>query len=99
MTIVWQSMQNQKDSSDSGLFAVAVAYSLFDGEDPSTLAYDQKMMRKHLAMCFQVRELARFPISTSVLPMQDERNEVLELFCHSRMPYSGSFIIECTMLC
>ena len=54
------------------------------------------MMRVHLAMCFQVGELAQFPISTSVLPMQDERKEVVELFCHCRMPYSGSFMIECT---
>ena len=96
MTIVWPSMQNQKGSSDCGLFAVASAYSLFNGEDPSTQAYDQKMMRVHLAMCFQVGELAQFPISTSVLPMQDERKEVVGLFCHCRMPYSGSFMIECT---
>ena len=73
----------------------AVAFSLLIGEDPSTQAYDQKTMRVHLAMCFQVGELAQFPVNASVLPMQHERKEVVELFCHCRMPYSGSFMIEC----
>jgi hypothetical protein len=36
MTIVRPSMQNQKGCSDCGLFAVAVAFSLLIGEDPST---------------------------------------------------------------
>jgi hypothetical protein len=94
MTIVWPSMQNQKGCSDCGLFAVAVAFSLLIGEDPSTQAYDQKTMRVHLAMGFQVGELAQFPVNASVLPMQHERKEVVELFCHCRMPYSGSFMIE-----
>jgi hypothetical protein len=58
MTIVRPSMQNQKGCSDCGLFAVAVAFSLLIGEDPSTQAYDQKTMRVHLTMCFQVGELA-----------------------------------------
>ena len=95
MTIVWPSMQNQKGCSDCGLFAVAVAYSLLTGKDPTTQAYDQKMMRVHLAMCFQVRELAQFPTNLGVLPMQRERKKVVELFCHCRMPNSGSFMIEC----
>ena len=86
MTIVWPSMQNQKGCSDCGLFAVAVAFSLLIGEDPSTQDYDQKTMRVHLAMCFQVGELAQFPVNASVLPMQHERKEVVELLCHCRMP-------------
>ena len=89
------SMQNQKGCSDCGLFAVAVAFSFLIGEDPSTQAYDQKTMQVHLAMCFQVGELAQFPVNASVLPMQHERKEVVKLFCHCRIPYCGSFMIEC----
>ena len=95
MTIVWPSVQKQKGCSDCGLFAIAAAFSLLVGEDPSEQAYDQKMMRAHLAICFQVGELAQFPVSASGLAMQHERTEVVELFCHCRMPDSGSFMIEC----
>jgi invasion protein IalB len=57
---------------DCGLFFFSFAFSLLIGEDPSTQAYDQKTMRVHLAMCFQVGELAQFPVNASVLPMQHE---------------------------
>lgn len=62
--------------------------------DLSEQVYDQKM-RVHLTMCFQVGELAQFPVSAPAVHIQCERKKIEELFCHCGMPYSGSFMIEC----
>ena len=55
-------MVQQSGTADCGLFALAVAISLCNGDYPSTQAYDQSVMRAHLALCFECRELAGFPV-------------------------------------
>ncbi|XP_028404805.1 probable protein phosphatase DDB_G0282105 [Dendronephthya gigantea] len=62
MFISYPPMQKQKGCDDCGLFALAVAFSLLAGDDPSQLTYDQSCMREHLALCFQVGELGPFPL-------------------------------------
>ena len=98
MTIEWPSMQQQSGTTDCGLFAIAVAVSLCNGDNPSLQCYDQSVMREHLAMCFQCEEIGVFPVlpqSRHVVGDSVKRN--IELFCHCRMPYmKGVFMIECS---
>ena len=92
----WPSMQRQRGESDCGLFAVAVAISLLNGEDPGSKSYDQSVMRSHLAVCFHCEELAVFPESSSKCGTNEKREETIEVFCHCRMPFRhGVFMIEC----
>ena len=65
MIIEYPAMQKQR------LFAVAVAFSLLAGDDPSQQSYDQKSMRAHLSLCFQVGDLAAFPQMQAVSRMQE----------------------------
>ena len=44
MIIEWPSMVQQSGTADCGMFALAVAISLCNGDDPSTQAYDQRVM-------------------------------------------------------
>ena len=99
MTINYPSMQKQQGYDDCGLFALAMAFSLLAGDDPSQLTYDQSCMREHLALCFQLNELAPFPVKPSgceQIQRKMTRTVTVELFCHCRKPDSGTFMIECS---
>ena len=95
MTIQWVDMKKQKGSSDCGLFAIASAASLCNGQDPSAQAFDQSVMRAHLALCFDCEEISHFPVTSRHGGGSVE--EHIRLFCHCRMPYNeGIFMVECS---
>ena len=56
ITLTFQTVQRQQDSSSCGLFAVAFATSLCFGSDPSTIMYDSATLRSHLKHCFVYQE-------------------------------------------
>ena len=45
-------VQSQKGCNDCGVFALAFATTLCNGECPTSMTYNQKSMRKHLLDCF-----------------------------------------------
>ena len=90
-------MQRQRGDSNCGLFAVAVATSLLNGEDPGSKSYDQSVL-SYLALCFHCQELAVFPASSSKCVINEKREKTIKVFCHCRMPFKdGVFIIECSV--
>ena len=54
-------IQTQTNSSDCGLFAIACATELVDGQDPVVCNWDQTMMRSHLIKCLTEGKMVRFP--------------------------------------
>ena len=66
LVISYPPMQRQQGCDDCSLFSLAVAFSLLAGDDPSRLTYDQTCMREHLALCFQLSDLAPFPLKKNV---------------------------------
>ena len=97
MVIEWPSMVQQKGCSDCGLFALAVAVSLCNDDDPGLQAYDQRALRVHLALCFQCDEITSFPVKPSRHVVEVSAEETVDLFCHCRIPYSdGVFMVECS---
>ena len=52
--------QKQNGTDDGGLYALAFATSLAYGHDPSTINYNQGMMRKHLIECFENKKMVPF---------------------------------------
>ena len=50
-------MQEQRGSSDCGLFALAFITSVCCGVDPASQTYSQKEMRKHLLACIENDEM------------------------------------------
>ena len=57
-------VQQQKGSKDCGCFAIAFSVSLLYGEDPSTLVYEQEMLREHIVNCFTRKHFLPFPAKT-----------------------------------
>ena len=54
-------MQQQMGGSDCGVIAIAVATSLCNGEDPTTVRWKQCEMRHHLINCFEANRMTPFP--------------------------------------
>ncbi len=53
--------QIQDGCNDCGLFALAFCTALANGEDLSSIKFDQSLMRKHLQICFENKHLVCFP--------------------------------------
>ena len=60
-TIRITSSQLQEGGSDCGLFAIAAATSLCNGESPNSIRWDQKLMRAHLLKSFEQGKIKPFP--------------------------------------
>ena len=53
--------QKQVGGTDCGLFAIANAMEVLTGNDVGHVVFDQTMMRKHLATCFENGKIHPFP--------------------------------------
>ena len=51
----------QKNTWDCGVLAVAIAYDLCAGNDPSTIDYDHTAIRQHLVTCLRNCSISQFP--------------------------------------
>lgn len=91
---MWYAVKNcqqQKNSYDCGVFAIAFATSLAFDQDPCDIVYDTKCMRNHLLLCFEKEELSPFP-TLSVRPQRNSRDnretrelaKSIEVYCHCR---------------
>jgi len=89
-------MQEQFGASDCGLFAIATATTICYGQDVCMLEFDQSVMRKHLLQCFQSGAMLPFP-SHSIAARKPKimKEELVEIHCHCRLPYTGSKMVQC----
>lgn len=55
------SMQIQVGATDCGLFAIAVLVALLHNKDPSTIKFNQSLMRQHLISSFELNKFIMFP--------------------------------------
>ena len=60
-TVQLMNMQQQKGSTDCGLFAIATATSLCFGDDPTMILYTQDDLRQHLLDCLTAEDISPFP--------------------------------------
>ena len=61
VTLIFPDVQQQSDGSACGVFALAYAYTLCQGEDPVEIQYDVLKMRPHFLSCLQKGEFTVFP--------------------------------------
>ena len=82
---------------DCGLFALASACAICNGQDPSTIRFDQAMMRQHLIDGLSNKLLTPFPgkIKRSVKKLVPARTEVVKVYCTCRLPDDGHKMVEC----
>ena len=82
-------VQQQTNSVDCGLFAIAFAASLAFGEDPTTVVYDTERLRPHLVKCLDNNAMKTFPKLYGKRMLRYQlKLSTIELYCICRMPYN-----------
>ena len=54
-------VQQQKNSIDCGMFAIAHAIEILHGENVEKSSFDVNLMRDHLLVCLQLQKFSPFP--------------------------------------
>lgn len=67
LTLEFVQFQKQRNKADCGLFAVAAAFSIVAGNDPSKDGYDDSKMRKHFYQCLATNTFNEFPKYTGTV--------------------------------
>ena len=87
-TILSQSVQQQGDGVDYGVYAIAFATILAYGSNPWKEIYDKKKIRPHLVECLKIGKLLPFPTITGEVVRCDTATSNIELYCLCRVPYA-----------
>ena len=94
--IEYMNMQYQIGGNDCGVFAIASACSICNGQDPSALKFDQDAMRPHLIDAFLKKKLVPFPTRSSRRgKITVCCSEKVSVYCVCRLPEDGSRMVEC----
>ena len=64
----------QQGGVDCGLFAIAYAVDIANGEDPASFVYDQGTMRHHLLTCLESFTISPFPKKSRISDQSPARN-------------------------
>ena len=92
--VSYMDVQLQAGGSDCGLFALAFATSLCNGDKPEAVLYEQSSLRNHLFSGIMQQKLLPFPKKRKRKPRQpiDQR---IPVFCVCRLIDDGRKMIQC----
>ena len=85
----YANIQIQEGGNDCGLFAIAIATAICNGDKPELLEFDQKMMRRHFLKCLQDQVILPFPSQEVVRDSDFYDMEDVEIFCVCRQMDNG----------
>ena len=88
-------IQVQAGTRDCGLFAIANALSIVNGEEPSKKMFDQKTMRRDLVRDFDNRVLRSFNGRKVTRKRRSCNDVTIKVYCHCRGLEEGE-MIECS---
>ena len=99
ITINWPDVTQQEGGSDCGLFCIAIATSLCEGDNPTHLEYNQTGLRSHLLNCFLRRRMSAFPSCLKTMPhVTPLATESFSVHCICRQPLlSNASLTSCHM--
>ncbi|XP_066291223.1 polycystin-1-like protein 2 [Branchiostoma lanceolatum] len=85
LTVFLLDVQHQRNVLDCGLFAIAWAVDIAEGQDVSGVLYNNRKMRSHLKTCFKQGNLTPFPRLSSTRK-KEGRTKVqrITLVCHCK---------------
>ena len=96
ITIHYCDVQWQVDGNDCGIFAIAFATAICNGDEPASIVFDQNNMRKHLKTCFDNGKLTPFPERSRKRRIKAAKEDTLPVHCTCRLPDRGDLMIQCT---
>lgn len=90
LTLQAKPSQNQGNTLDCGLFAIANMYSIASGNEPSDLHFNQGALRSHLLKCMERGVIDDFPISLSRTVRVRQKVLTYYLQCVCRQPITDA---------
>ena len=89
--------QVQRGGVDCGLFAIAFAYELAAGNNPSDVSFEQGKMREHLVRCLERGHFEPFPRDKATPRFSKRQNCDIRLFCSCLRPECWDDMIQCEL--
>lgn len=86
LTIESKPAQNQGNTLDCGLFAIANMYYIASGREPSSLTLNQKALCTHLIKCIRTGTMEDFPLVQSFAVRVRPKRHSYTLHCVCRQP-------------
>ena len=94
--LVYPDVQQKTDGSSCGLFALAFAYTLCEGKDPSRATYCQNSLRSHFQSCLQEKSATSFESGRSLYNPGPFLKSRFKVYCTCRLPDSGDNMVMCS---
>ena len=89
-------VQQQRDGSSCGVFALAFAHTLAEGKDPSNLDFpDEVGLRNHLFKCIIHKKMAPFYTKQALYKPGKAMRSIFRIYCTCRLPDSGDEMVQC----
>ena len=86
----------QTNSSDCGVFALANMVALANGQDPSKMMYESsERMRECLIESFDLQNMRMFPHTVNDDQDQKLSEDTIEVYCSCKMPDDNRLYFEC----
>ena len=96
VTVVVQPVQQQVNSVDCGVFAIAFATALCFGLNPVNIHLNRREIRKHLWQCLSNNKFTMSPNSLVNGSPGIPKKVTINIHCSCRMPYNASEqMVEC----
>ena len=96
VTMRMRDMQIQLGASDCGLFSIACAVCLCQGDNPCRFSWTQELMRQHLTDSFSNHRMSSFPGKQRKVLSEIKQTIHVPVFCSCRMPENKLGMIQCT---
>ena len=95
ISLTFVDVQQQSNSYDCGLFALAYVSSICDGVDPITINYKQYNLRPYFLKCLMKGEYHSFPIEPVHRNLGHPLRNSFRVYCTCRLPDNGDDMIRC----
>ena len=95
LSVLFPKVLKQTGSTDCGLFCLAYAIDIACGVLPDNECYIQDKLRNHLEMCFDLKNMERFPrdnIDNEGMVFKPESTINIPVFCDCQLPASDQMV-------
>ena len=82
-------VQQQRNTNDCGLFALAFATALCSGQEPRHVSFEAGAMREHLLKCLDMEDTEPFPCVPVLKKKRKHKQDIIEVFCQCRTQEEG----------
>lgn len=91
------SVQQQKGTTDCGVYSIANAFNAAIGKDVEKITYNNEKMREHLQNCFEERCIRNFPeASNERVPRCEAKQVTIKLYCVCALPKTyDNHMVQC----